>query len=54
MVITRPNISIIDIENSSSNLSRNNNNNDIIIIIIIVVINPIGIPTEPLGILEGP
>ena len=53
MVITMPNIIIIDIESSSSNISRNSSNdNDIIIII--VVINPIGIPEEPLGILEAP
>ena len=47
MVITMTIISIIVIRNSSGNSSNN-------IIIAIIVINTIGIPEEPLGILEGP
>ena len=48
MVITMTIIIIIVIRNSSSNISSNN------IIIIIIAINTIGIPEEPLGILEAP
>ena len=48
MVRTMTIFIIIVIRNSSSNMSSNN------IIIIIIVINPIGIPEEPLRILEAP
>ena len=46
MVITMT-IIIIIIRYNSSEINNNN-------IIIIIVINPLGIPDEPLGILEAP
>ena len=49
IVLTVGILSIIVIRNSSSNIISNN-----ISIITIIVINPIGIPEEPLGILEAP
>ena len=51
MVTTMTVIIVIVVRNNNSNINRKNNN---IIIIITLVINPIGIPTEPLGILAAP